>query len=76
MMQTASRDFTSSFHDTEFYKQGTFRAIYSVISKEGLRGLYNGVAIHYYKTAPSVAISFVTYEYLKKLGAELERKYT
>ncbi|KAL1915691.1 uncharacterized protein VTP21DRAFT_6450 [Calcarisporiella thermophila] len=47
--------------------KGTWDAAKSVITNEGIRGLYKGMVPNYLKVAPAIATSFVTYEWCKEI---------
>ena len=47
--------------------RNTWHAMRVIVQKEGVRGLYVGLSINYIKVAPAHAISFFTYDYVKKL---------
>ena len=47
--------------------RSTWDAARSIVQKEGVRGLYIGLSINYVKVAPAHAISFLTYDYMKKI---------
>lgn len=49
------------------YKMGLFGTFRHIIRTEGLRGLYRGILIEYYKVVPGVGIVFMTYEKLNQL---------
>lgn len=53
------------------YKKGLFSTFGQIMKSEGLRGLYRGILPEYYKVVPGVGIVFMTYEFLKKLMADL-----
>ena len=46
--------------------RNTWDAMRVIVQKEGVRGLYVGLSINYIKVAPAHAISFFTYEWVKK----------
>ena len=47
--------------------RNTWDAMRVIVAKEGVRGLYVGLSINYIKVAPAHAISFFTYDYVKKM---------
>jgi len=47
-------------------QQSTWKSCLEIIQKEGVAGLYRGISINYMKAAPTVAITFTVYEFLKK----------
>eukprot|EP01119_Soliformovum_irregulare_P023742 TRINITY_DN8360_c0_g1_i1.p1 TRINITY_DN8360_c0_g1~~TRINITY_DN8360_c0_g1_i1.p1 ORF type:complete len:333 (-),score=41.16 TRINITY_DN8360_c0_g1_i1:95-1024(-) len=49
----------------------TFGAIRTILMKEGLIGLFRGMSINYLRVGPQVAISFTTYETVKKYLEQL-----
>jgi hypothetical protein len=44
----------------------TLHALLSIVRSEGWRGLYVGLSINYIKVAPAHAISFFTYDAMKR----------
>lgn len=46
--------------------KSTFSAIRTILEREGIRGLFRGISINYVRVGPQVAISFTTYEAVKK----------
>ena len=46
--------------------RNTWDAARSIVRREGVRGLYIGLSINYIKVAPAHAISFLTYDYMKR----------
>ncbi len=65
-MQTAGY---SEGHNT--YHKNTLTALQTIIKQEGIAGLYRGLSINYIRAAPQVAISFTTYEWVKKKLARI-----
>ncbi|XP_030480727.1 uncharacterized protein LOC115697747 [Cannabis sativa] len=51
---------------------GTFKHIFK---NEGLRGLYRGILLEYYKVVPGVAIVFMTYETLQMCWSRIQTSY-
>lgn len=49
----------------------TIGAIKTIYRHEGIRGLFKGLSINYMKVVPAVAISFTTYESMKKFLGSL-----
>lgn len=49
----------------KFPYHSTPHAIYTIINKEGYQGLYKGMTPNLLKVAPSMAATFVTYEFTK-----------
>jgi len=47
--------------------RNSFHAIMSILKADGFKGLFVGLSINYIKVAPSMSISFVTYEAMKKI---------
>lgn len=45
----------------------TLKSFRIILQKEGIKGLFIGLSINYIKVAPTVGISFATYEYMKKV---------
>ncbi|PRP79774.1 mitochondrial substrate carrier family protein B-like [Planoprotostelium fungivorum] len=60
-MQTAG---LKDVHD--FAHRNTFSALKSILHNEGAIGLFRGLSINYVRVGPQVAISFTTYETVKK----------
>lgn len=52
------------------------RAVSHIVRTEGLRGLYRGVSINFMKTAPSMAISFTTYDFVRRMLGVPSDKYS
>ena len=50
-----------------FPYHSTPHAIATIIHSEGYRGLYKGMTPNLLKVAPSMAVTFVTYEFVKSL---------
>ena len=50
-----------------FPYHSTPHAIATIIYSEGYYGLYKGMAPNLLKVAPSMAVTFVTYEFIKSL---------
>ena len=48
-----------------FPYQNTPHAFSMILKNEGIRGFYKGMLPNLLKVAPSVAIAFVTYEFVK-----------
>lgn len=46
---------------------GMGNAIVTIAQHEGIRGFYRGLVPEYIKVAPGVAITYMTYEFMKKL---------
>lgn len=46
----------------EYYYNSVLDAILQIFKTEGWRGLYKGCLPNYLKVAPSIAVSFVSYE--------------
>jgi len=44
----------------------TADALRAIWRTEGIRGLFIGVSINYFKVVPATALSFASYEYMKK----------
>jgi len=42
------------------------RAIAAIVREEGVRGLYRGLSLTFFKTAPGIAVSFTMYDLLKR----------
>lgn len=42
------------------------KAISVIVREEGLRGLYRGLSLTFFKTAPGIAVSFTVYDALKR----------
>ena len=49
----------------QFPYRSTPHAISTIIRREGLLGLYKGMLPNLLKVAPSMAVTFVTYEFTK-----------
>jgi solute carrier family 25 phosphate transporter 23/24/25/41 len=49
-----------------FEHKSTWGALKTIFQHEGFRGLFTGLSINYMKVVPAVAISFTTYESMKK----------
>lgn len=47
--------------------RGTMHAIRHIVATEGVRGLFVGLSINYVKVVPTVALSFTTYEALRRV---------
>jgi solute carrier family 25 phosphate transporter 23/24/25/41 len=47
--------------------KGTWKALVTIKQKDGVIGLFRGLSINYLKVMPQVAISFTTYEHVKKM---------
>ena len=50
-----------------FAYTSTANAIITIAKSEGIGGLYKGITPNLIKVAPSMAIAFVTYEFVKAL---------
>jgi solute carrier family 25 phosphate transporter 23/24/25/41 len=50
-----------------FEYSGTLHAIRTIAKHEGIRGLYKGMLPNILKVAPTISVSFVTYEAMKKI---------
>lgn len=51
--------------------KGTIHGVKTILKQEGLKALFRGLSLNYLKVAPMVAISFTTFDTLKKvLGVE------
>ena len=50
-----------------FHYTSTTNAVATILRVEGLQGLYKGIVPNLIKVAPSMAIAFVTYEYMKAM---------
>jgi solute carrier family 25 protein 16 len=46
--------------------RNTWDALQTIVAKNGIKGLFVGLSINYFKVAPAMALSFVSYEYLKR----------
>eukprot|EP01112_Ceratiomyxa_fruticulosa_P023826 TRINITY_DN92_c0_g5_i1.p1 TRINITY_DN92_c0_g5~~TRINITY_DN92_c0_g5_i1.p1 ORF type:complete len:351 (-),score=59.58 TRINITY_DN92_c0_g5_i1:1038-2090(-) len=53
---------------------GTFKAMENIIKTEGVRALFKGISINYYKVVPTVSISFTAYEYFTGVFTALWNK--
>eukprot|EP00127_Corallochytrium_limacisporum_P006928 Clim_evm14s238 gene=Clim_evmTU14s238 len=51
--------------------KGTFDALVSIVRANGFKGLFVGMIPNYLKVVPSISISFVTYEWSKKILAKI-----
>lgn len=49
----------------QFQYNSTYHAFSTILRHEGVRGMYKGMAPNLLKVAPSVAVTFVTYETAK-----------
>jgi solute carrier family 25 phosphate transporter 23/24/25/41 len=58
--------FAGSFDKTSHYN-GMIDAFRGIWKKEGIRGFYRGLWPNYLKVVPSIAITFLVYEQLKRL---------
>lgn len=56
-----------NLYGSERYQNGTLNALKTIFRQEGWRALYRGLSLNYIKVAPMVAISFTTFDSLKKL---------
>lgn len=52
------------------------RAIFHIFQVEGFTGLYRGLSINFVKSAPSMAISFTAYDFLKRAFGVPPGKYS
>lgn len=52
-----------------FQYRSVLHALYSIFKYEGFIGAYKGLSANLYKIVPSMAVSWVCYDYLKKLIA-------
>jgi solute carrier family 25 protein 16 len=48
------------------FHQSTWHGLKTIFLKDGLHGLFKGLSINFIKAGPATAISFTTYEYVKK----------
>ena len=46
--------------------KSTWSALKTILGREGVRGLFRGISLNYLRVGPGVAISFTTYETVKK----------
>jgi hypothetical protein len=60
-MQTAG--FAPGVAEVEY--SGTFRALRTIIQREGVAALYRGISINFWKVCPAVSMGFTVYEYMK-----------
>jgi len=49
----------------DFQYKNSFDAIRTIVQREGVRGLYTGLSVNLLKVAPSIGISFASYEATK-----------
>jgi len=54
--------------------KNTFDALRTILKKEGLTGLFRGLSINYLRVGPQVALSFTTYETVKKFLEDRSRR--
>jgi len=54
--------------------KNTFDALRTILKKEGLTGLFRGLSINYLRVGPQVALSFTTYETVKKFLEDWSRR--
>lgn len=53
--------------DANFKYKGSFDAAKTIVQKEGIRALFKGMIPNYIKVVPAISISFVTFEFTRKL---------
>jgi len=53
------------------FHKNTLDALRTIVAKEGIYGLFRGLSINYLRVGPQVAISFTTYEAVKKFLEEM-----
>lgn len=66
-MQIVGMPGTQDLYHGQLYTKGTFSALRTIYQLEGFRALFRGLSLNYMKVAPMVAISFTTFDTLKKL---------
>ena len=53
--------------DSTFKYKSSFDAVNKIVAKEGIKALFKGMLPNYIKVVPAISISFVTFEYVRKL---------
>eukprot|EP01117_Protostelium_nocturnum_P012828 TRINITY_DN4752_c0_g1_i1.p1 TRINITY_DN4752_c0_g1~~TRINITY_DN4752_c0_g1_i1.p1 ORF type:complete len:326 (+),score=73.99 TRINITY_DN4752_c0_g1_i1:159-1136(+) len=56
-----------------FNHKNTLSALKTIVEKEGWRGLFRGLSINYLRVGPQVAISFTTYDTVKKFLVQYQK---
>ncbi|GAM21369.1 hypothetical protein SAMD00019534_045440 [Acytostelium subglobosum LB1] len=56
----------SSPNSPHNYKGGLLQNFKQIVQQEGVRGLYKGMGVNLIRVTPACAITFATYEYIKK----------
>lgn len=57
--------------NSAFKYKSSFDAVQQIVKIDGLKALYKGIIPNYLKVVPAISISFVTFEYCRKLMIEL-----
>lgn len=67
LMTKQEREFLNAANrNHHVFRFSITRAIAFIVQTEGLRGLYRGVSINFMKTAPAMAISFSSYDAVRR----------
>lgn len=53
--------------DSAFKYKSSFDAVNKIVQKEGIKALFKGIIPNYIKVIPAISISFVTFEFVRKL---------
>lgn len=56
--------------DSAFKYKSSFDAVQKIVAKDGLKALFKGMLPNYLKVVPAISISFVTFEFVRKLMSE------
>ncbi len=57
----------TSMPGSAYQYNGSISAFKLIYANEGIRGFFKGMIPNYLKVAPAIGVSFVTYEWSKKI---------